>query len=108
MTDQHPETGDASQRSADESEAVTPAAPEAPADESAEPLGPAKPTQDVLLAVDIGGTTIAAGLVTTKGDLIDRDRLEIDHHLNAEALFDQLGDQATHPTAQPADLLDEP
>lgn len=92
MTDQHPETGDASQRSADESEAVTPAAPEAPADESAEPLGPAKPTQDVLLAVDIGGTTIAAGLVTTKGDLIDRDRLEIDHHLNAEALFDQLVD----------------
>ena len=69
---------------------MTPA--EAPADESAEPLGPAKPTQDVLLAVDIGGTTIAAGLVTTKGDLIDRDRLEIDHHLNAEALFDQLVD----------------
>lgn len=45
------------------------------------------PTGDVLVAVDIGGTKIAAGLVTMQGELIDRDRLTVDHDLTAERLF---------------------
>ncbi|MEY4175534.1 MAG: hypothetical protein RI900_2699, partial [Actinomycetota bacterium] len=42
---------------------------------------------DVIVAVDIGGTKMAAGLVTMQGELIDRDQIAVDHDLQAEALF---------------------
>ncbi len=45
---------------------------------------------DVVLAVDIGGTKIAAGLMTMAGELIDRDHVVIDHDGKADALFDSL------------------
>lgn len=45
------------------------------------------PRGDVIVAVDVGGTKVDAGLVTMQGELIDRDRYVIDHDLNAEALF---------------------
>ena len=32
---------------------------------------------DVVLAIDIGGTKFAAGLVTARGELIDRARVEV-------------------------------
>ena len=41
----------------------------------------------VVLAIDIGGTKVAVGLVTMQGELIDRDKVEVNHDLNAEALF---------------------
>ena len=45
------------------------------------------PRADAVVAVDIGGTKMAAGLVTMQGELIDRDRFIIDHDLQGEALF---------------------
>ena len=35
-------------------------------------------TQDVMLAIDIGDTKLAAGLMTMKGELLDRDDIDID------------------------------
>lgn len=45
---------------------------------------------DLALAVDIGGTKIAVGLVTRAGELIDRAVHRIDHRDDAEELFDEL------------------
>ena len=45
---------------------------------------------DLALAIDIGGTKCAAGLVTRSGDLVDREMFRIDHRDNAEELFDEL------------------
>jgi len=42
---------------------------------------------DVVVAVDIGGSKMAAGLMTLQGELIDRDRVPVNHELNGEALF---------------------
>lgn len=42
---------------------------------------------EVALALDIGGTKIAAGLVTPQGRLIDREQFTIDHDLGAEGLW---------------------
>lgn len=50
------------------------------------------PSNEVAVALDIGGTKIAAGLVTPDGQLIDRAALRIDHQLNGEVLFSQVGD----------------
>lgn len=47
---------------------------------------------DVVLAIDIGGTKMAAGLMTMAGELIDFERVEIDHSLNAAGVFAQLRD----------------
>jgi len=46
--------------------------------------------RDVLLAVDLGGTKFATGLVTPRGELIDRSRVEVDHDIGAPALFASL------------------
>lgn len=46
--------------------------------------------RDVVLAIDIGGTKFAAGLMTMKGELIDRTQVKVDHELNAVDLFDSL------------------
>ena len=48
--------------------------------------------RDVVLAVDIGGTKIAAGLMTMRGELIDRTQVDVDHALNAVDLFDSLAE----------------
>ena len=48
------------------------------------------PLLDTVLAVDIGGTKMEAGLMTLKGELLDRERVEIDHSLKADALFGSL------------------
>ena len=45
---------------------------------------------DVVVAVDISGSTLDVGLVTMQGELIDRDGVEVDHHLQADALFASL------------------
>ena len=48
------------------------------------------PRMDLALAIDIGGTKFAAGLVTRSGDLLDREIHRIDHRDNADELFDEL------------------
>jgi glucokinase len=48
-------------------------------------------TRDVVLAIDIGDARFAAGLMTLKGEMLDRDDVAVDHRLNANALFDSLG-----------------
>jgi glucokinase len=42
------------------------------------------------LAVDIGSASMAAGLFTMHGELIDRDTIEVDHDLQGDALFARL------------------
>jgi glucokinase len=44
----------------------------------------------VILAIDIGGTKIAAGLMTMTGELIDLERVAVDHDLDAEGVWGQL------------------
>lgn len=51
---------------------------------------PSKPKTDVVLAIDIGGTKFAAGLVTARGELIDRSRVEVEKNALPEAHFDGL------------------
>jgi len=66
-------------------------------------------TRDVVLAIDVGDTKLAAGLMTMKGDLLDRDDINIDHSLKADALFASLNTIAqaqlerarTHHNARP-------
>jgi glucokinase len=66
-------------------------------------------TRDVILAVDVGDSRLAAGLMTMKGELLDRDDLDIDYGLKADALFEslnvivqaQLERARTHHNARP-------
>jgi glucokinase len=43
--------------------------------------------RDVILAVDLGGTKFEVGLVTLRGDVLDRSRVEVDRDLGARSLF---------------------
>lgn len=45
---------------------------------------------ELALAIDIGGTKLAAGLVNRAGELLDRDIHRIDHRDNADELFEEL------------------
>src|SRR3954468_12621933 len=45
---------------------------------------------DVVLTIDIGGTKMAAGLMRMTGEMIDLDKVEVNHHLDAEGIFGQL------------------
>jgi hypothetical protein len=47
-------------------------------------------SRELALAVDIGGTKMAAGLVTRKGEMVDRDIIRTDRDKNANDLFDSL------------------
>ena len=49
------------------------------------------PPAEVFVVIDLGGTKMDVGLMTFKGELIDRARDEVDHSLNPEALFESLG-----------------
>lgn len=67
---------------------------------------------DVVLAVDIGASHFQAGLVTAKGVLIDRDRVEIEVDGGAEAHFGaltqivfEMRDRAAHQHAAPVRAL---
>jgi glucokinase len=50
---------------------------------------------DVILAVDLGGSRFDAGLVTMRGELLDRARIRVDHDLGAEKLWGQLAELLT-------------
>ena len=43
-----------------------------------------------MLAIDIGGTKMAVGLMTMAGELIDLDRVQVNHDLDSEGLWGQL------------------
>lgn len=45
------------------------------------------PPQDVVLGVDIGGTKFAAGLMTMRGTLLDRNRVEVDPDVGPQSHF---------------------
>lgn len=47
---------------------------------------------DVLLAVDLGGTKFAAGLVTPRGELLGRGRVPVDREASSQPLFDSLAE----------------
>lgn len=49
--------------------------------------GSGAPIGDVILAVDISSAQLAVGLVTVQGELIDRDHVDVNHDLQADALF---------------------
>ena len=50
------------------------------------------PGRDVIVAIDVGGATFAAGLMTMKGELIDRTYVDVNHALAAGDLFESLAD----------------
>lgn len=54
------------------------------------------PISEVAVALDLGGTKIAAGLVTPQGRLVDRDQFVIDHDLDAEALWTMVAALVEH------------
>lgn len=49
-----------------------------------------RPDRDLIVAIDIGGTKMAAGLMTLRGDLIDRTQVLVDHSLGEHELFESL------------------
>ena len=66
--------------------------------------GPAEPSEsdDVILAIDIGGTKFAAGLVNVRGQLIARSRVDVErdvgpesHYSSLAALVREMAQQAT-------------
>jgi glucokinase len=60
---------------------------------------------DVCLAVDVGGSKIAAGIVTREGDLLDHDRVVTPRSPDADELFDAVGEVVGRMLAQPPDGL---
>ncbi|MEX0846871.1 MAG: ROK family protein [Ilumatobacteraceae bacterium] len=53
-----------------------------------------RPERDLILAIDIGGTKMAAGLMTLRGDLVDRAQVPVDHSLGEHELFESLAELA--------------
>ena len=49
-----------------------------------------RPDRDLIVAIDIGGTKMAAGLMTLRGDLVDRTQVPVDHSLGEHELFESL------------------
>ena len=45
------------------------------------------PQRDVILAIDIGGTKFAAGLVTMRGELLDRSRVEVERDVGPQSHY---------------------
>jgi glucokinase len=66
--------------------------PEDASDPNSEPAAPPRKAPPVVLAVDIGGTKFAAGLVTTRGELLDRSLVPVDPDIGPEAHFKSLTD----------------
>lgn len=53
------------------------------------------PHMETALAIDIGGTKFAAGLVTRAGELLDRTQVRVDHGASADELFEDLAGAVT-------------
>ena len=59
---------------------------------------------DVLLAVDLGGTKFAAGLVTVRGELLGRGRVPVDREASSQPLFGSLAGLIEEQLELAADL----
>jgi len=59
-------------------------------DEPTAQIEPPKPFAPAILAIDVGATKFAAGLVTTKGDLVDRASAPVEPDVGPEAHFVRL------------------
>ncbi len=59
-------------------------------DEPTAPIPPPRKLPPAVLAVDIGGTKFAAGLVTPRGELLDRAVVLVDQNVGPEAHFKSL------------------
>ena len=45
---------------------------------------------ELALAIDLGGTKFAVGLVTRGGELVDREVVQVEHHATGEELYEDL------------------
>ena len=61
-------------------------------DDSAAAAPAQRNPRELALAIDIGGTKIAAGLATRQGDLVDRDQVHTARDLSGDGLFDSLAE----------------
>jgi glucokinase len=103
-----------------DSETIIPEAPDAAAGAAAPPSGSPEtddatesedlpvevPTSihgDVVLAVDIGATEFQAGLVTARGQLIDRERADIEPDVGPESHYTALASIVTEMLARASD-----
>ncbi len=79
-----------------ESTDSSPMAPErdGPSTDSS-PEGTDQGRPDVVLAIDIGGTKFAAGLMTARGDLIARSRVEVERDVGPESYYTLLAGMVT-------------
>ena len=65
--------------------------PDSPLDAgSGDEVDDSAPQRDVMLAIDIGGTKFAAGLVTARGELIARSRVEVQRDVGPESHYTSL------------------
>lgn len=70
--------------------------PEGDTDEEPSAETPAVKKRDVIVGVDIGGDRVSVGLLTTRGELIDRERFDLDPRSTADGLVDRLT-ETLHP-----------
>ncbi|HET9546912.1 MAG TPA: ROK family protein [Desertimonas sp.] len=59
-------------------------------DEPTEQFEPPRQLAPAILAIDVGATTFEAGLVTAKGELVDRARTAVEQDVRPDAHFDNL------------------
>ena len=48
---------------------------------------PTDPARDVILAIDIGGSKFSAGLVSMRGELVDRSRIDVERDVGPQSHF---------------------
>lgn len=65
-------------------------------DDPTEQLEPPKPFAPAILAIDISGSRFEAGLVSTKGELVDRSMVPVDQDVGPEAHFASLAGIVEH------------
>jgi glucokinase len=65
-----------------------------------------EPRRDVILAVDIGGTKFATGLVTVRGELLDRSRVELESDVGPQSHFATLAGIVNEQLEQARDQHD--
>lgn len=58
---------------------------------------------DLALAIDIGGTKFAVGLVTRNGELVDRTQVKVDHGASADELYQDLAEAVTDQMSRAVD-----
>jgi len=73
-------------------------------DDTDEIVEPVEPVREVVLGIDIGGTKFAAGLVSPRGELIARARVEVERDVGPESHYTALAGLVTDIRSQAVDL----